>query len=71
VTVEELSRSQCHPKVVGLLETNLQEACGAVYAQSLQSAILITASLYAVCSLFFLLTWPRLKKDMVDRNPRT
>ena len=69
VGVDELARNRCHPKVIGLLETNLQEACGAVYAQSLQSAILITASLYALCSLFFLLTWPRLKKDMVDRNP--
>ena len=69
VGVDELARNQCHPKVIGLLDTNLQQACGAVYAQSLQSAILITASLYALCSLFFLLTWPRLKKDMVDRNP--
>jgi hypothetical protein len=30
VTVEELSRNQCHPKVIGLLDANLQEAvrCG-------------------------------------------
>jgi hypothetical protein len=31
--------------------------------------MVIMASLYAAGSLFFLLTWPRLDKDMVDRNP--
>jgi hypothetical protein len=31
--------------------------------------MLITASLYAACAFFFVLTWRRLDKDMVDRNP--
>jgi len=69
VTAEELARSQCHPRVIGELSEQLQNVCGAVYADSLRSAMLITASLYAACAFFFLLTWRRLDKDMVDRNP--
>ncbi len=69
VAAEELARNQCHPSVIGELSENLQNVCGAVYAQSLQSAMIIMAILYAASSLFFLLTWRRLDKDMVDRNP--
>ena len=47
---------------------NLQDVCGQVYSQSLQSAMIIMACLYAAAALFFLLTWRRLGKDMVDRN---
>ena len=54
--------------VVGELSQSLQAVCGQVYAQSLQSAMLIMALLYAACSLFFLLTWRRLAKDRVDGN---
>ena len=68
VAAEELTRNQCHPRVIGELSGNLQSVCGEVYAQSLQSAMVIMALLYVASSLFFLLTWPRLKKDMVDRN---
>ena len=68
VAAEELTRNQCHPRVIGELSGNLQSVCGEVYAQSLQSAMVIMALLYIASSLFFLLTWPRLKKDMVDRN---
>ena len=68
VAAEELARNDCHPSVVGALSDNLQNVCGAVYAQSLQSAMVIMAVLYALSSLFFLLTWRRLDKDMVDRN---
>ncbi|MFK8020487.1 MAG: spinster family MFS transporter [Pseudomonadales bacterium] len=68
VAVEELTRNQCHPRVIGELSDNLQTVCGEVYAQSLQSAMVIIASLYALSSMFFLLTWRRLGKDMVDRN---
>ncbi len=68
VTAEALSRNQCHPSVIGELSDNLQNVCGAVYSQSLQSAMVIMATLYAASSLFFLLTWRRLDKDMVDRN---
>jgi predicted MFS family arabinose efflux permease len=68
VAAEELSRNQCHPAAIGELSDNLQNVCGEVYAQSLQSAMVIVATLYAVSSLFFLLTWRRLAKDMVDRN---
>lgn len=68
VAAEELVRNQCHPRVIGELNDNLQNVCGEVYAQSLQSAMVIMATLYAASSLFFLLTWRRLDKDMVDRN---
>ena len=69
VAAEELARSQCHPRVIGELSEPLQNVCGSVYAGSLRSAMLITASLYAACAFFFLLTWGRLDKDMIDRNP--
>ena len=68
VAAEELTRNQCHPRSIGELNENLQNVCGVVYAQSLQSAMVIMAILYAASSLFFLLTWRRLDKDMVDRN---
>jgi MFS family permease len=68
IAAEELARNQCHPSVVGELSENLQNACGQIYAQSLQSAMVIMAVLYAASSLFFLLTWRRLDKDMVDRQ---
>ncbi len=66
--VEELTRNQCHPRAIGELSESLQSVCGEVYAQSLQSAMVIMALLYGASSLFFLLTWRRLDKDMVDRN---
>ena len=68
VAAEELTRNQCHPRVIEELSGNLQSVCGEVYAQSLQSAMVIMALLYIASSLFFLLTWPRLEKDMVERN---
>jgi len=54
--------------VIGELSENLRNVCGQVYAQSLQKAMVIMALLYFGSSLFFLLTWRRLGKDMVDRN---
>ena len=69
VAAEELARNQCHPRAIGELSENLQNVCGEVYSQSLQSAMVIMALLYTASSLFFLLTWRRLDKDMVDRNP--
>jgi MFS family permease len=69
VAAEELARSQCHPRVIGELSEPLQNVCGSIYAGSLRSAMLITASLYGACAFFFLLTWRRLDKDMIDRNP--
>lgn len=68
VAAEELARNQCHPRVIGELSGNLQNVCGQVYAQSLQTAMVIVALMYAASSLFFVLTWRRLGKDMVDRN---
>jgi len=68
VTAEELVRNQCHPRAIGELSEDLQNVCGSVYAQSLQSSMIIMAILYGASSLFFLLTWRRLGKDMVDRN---
>ena len=74
VAAGELARNQCHPAVVGQLNQNLQDVCGQVYAQSLQTSMVIMACLYAASALCFLLTWTRLGKDMVDRevkNPVT
>ena len=68
IAAEALTRNQCHPSVVGDLSANLQSVCGQVYAQSLQTAMVIMACLYSASALFFLLTWRRLGKDMVDRN---
>jgi len=68
VAAEELVRNDCHPRSVGGLSDQLQTICGSVYAQSLQSAMVIMAILYTASSVFFLLTWRRLDKDMVDRN---
>ncbi len=68
VAAEELGRNQCHPRVIGELSENLQAVCGQVYAQSLQDAMVVMALMYVVGSVFFLLTWRRLEKDMVDRN---
>lgn len=68
VAADELLRNQCHPSVISALSDNLQNVCGEVYSQSLQSAMVIMALLYAASSLFFLLTWRRLGRDMVDRN---
>ena len=53
---------------IGELSETLQNVCGEVYSQSLQSAMVIMALLYTASSLFFLLTWRRLDKDMVNRN---
>jgi MFS family permease len=68
VAAEELARNQCHPAAIAELSENLRNVCGQVYAQSLQKAMVIMAVLYLGSSLFFLLTWRRLDKDMVDRN---
>jgi len=64
----ELARYQCHPSAVGELSEKLQDVCGAVYAQSLQTSMVIMAVLYAASALLFLFTWRRLDKDMVDRK---
>ena len=37
--------------------------CGQVYAQSLQTSMVIMAVLYTASSLFFVMTWRRLDKD--------
>jgi len=68
VAAEELVRNQCHPRAIGELSANFQSVCGEVYAQSLQSSMVLMAIIYGVGGLFFLLTWRRLDKDMVDRN---
>ena len=69
LATDALTRNQCHPRSILELNDNLQAVCGQVYSQSLQRAMIIMASLYAVSSLFFLITWRRLDRDMVDRNP--
>ena len=69
LATDALTRNQCHPRSIEELNDNLQAICGEVYSQSLQKAMIIMASLYAASSLCFLITWRRLDKDMVDRNP--
>ncbi len=68
LAAEELTRNQCHPRAISDLSDNLQTVCGEVYADSLRIAMMIMSSLYLACGLFFLLTWRRLDKDMIDRN---
>ena len=68
VAADELARNQCHPRAVGELSAALRRVCGQVYSQSLQSAMLIMACLYGAAALGHLLSWPRLAKDMMDRN---
>jgi sugar phosphate permease len=68
VAAGELTRNQCHPRAIGALAQNLQEVCGQVYAQSLQTALVIVSVMYVASALFFVLTWRRLGKDMVDRR---
>lgn len=68
VAADELARNQCHPRVIGELAPQLQEVCGQVYAQSLQTAMIVVAVMYAVSALLFVLTWRRLDKDMVTRG---
>src|SRR5699024_9435718 len=41
VAAGELARNQCHPAVVGQLNQSLQDVCGQVYAQSLQTSMVI------------------------------
>jgi MFS family permease len=68
VAADALSRNQCHPSEIGELSANLQSVCGQVYSQSLQTAMVLMACLYAAGAVFFLLCWRRLGRDMVDRG---
>ena len=45
VSAGELARNQCHPNVIGELSENFQTVCGQVYAQSLQTSMVIMAVL--------------------------
>jgi MFS family permease len=66
---ELVKASQCHPRIIGDLASELQAVCGEVYSPALQKSMLITSAIYLGSSFFFLLTWRRLSKDMVSRNP--
>lgn len=63
----ELTRAMCHPKVIGNLDEAHRAVCGVIYAPSLQNALLITATLYVVGGIMFLLCWRTLHKDMVAK----
>ena len=52
LATDALTRNQCHPRSILELNDNLQAVCGQVYSQSLQRAMIIMASLYAVSSFF-------------------
>lgn len=68
VAAGELTKAvQCHPRQIGQLPEALREVCGVAYAPSLQISMMVVAAIYLLSSIFFLLTWRRLGKDMVAK----
>jgi MFS family permease len=63
----ELTRQACEGAARAALAPAQQEVCAAAHPQSLQRAMLITATLYAAAGLFFLITTRWLKRDMVAK----
>lgn len=62
-----LTRAACEGAARTGLETGLAEVCAVAHPQSLQRAMLVTAALYAVSGVLFLLTARTLNSDMVAR----
>jgi MFS family permease len=62
-----LTRSACEGAARAAGPAALEAVCAAAHPQSLQRALLVTASLYAVGGGFFLLTCRWLKRDLVAR----
>ena len=64
---EGLTRSACESAARADLAPALQAVCGVAHPESLQKALLVTASFYALSGAFFLLTCRWLRKDLVAR----
>jgi len=62
-----LTRAACEGAARSALATNLQAVCDAAHPESLQLSLLLTACLYAVGGLCFLVTCRWLKADLVAR----
>lgn len=62
-----LTRSACEGAARAALSPALETVCAAAHPQSLQTALLITASLYAVGGGLFLLTCRWLRNDLVAK----
>lgn len=63
----ELPRQACEGAARAALAKAQQDVCAIAHPQSLQRSMLITAALYAVAGLFFLITTRWLKRDMVAK----
>lgn len=62
-----LTRAACEGAAAALLPRTDLAACRLAHPQSLERSLLITASLYAVSGMFFLLTCRSLRRDMVAK----
>lgn len=63
----DLARSACEGAARAALEPSLETVCAAAHPQSLQRALLITASLYVLGGAFFLLTCRWLRNDLIAK----
>jgi Arabinose efflux permease len=62
-----LTRAACESAARATLAPGLQDVCAVAHPQSLQRAMLVTAALYSVSGVLFLLTARTLKSDLVAR----
>jgi MFS family permease len=63
----DLTRAACEGAARASLPAKLEQVCAAAHPQSLQQSLLVTASLYGLSGLFFLLTCRWLKQDLVAK----
>lgn len=63
----ELTRAACEGAARANLSAKLEAVCATAHPQSLQQSLLVTASLYALSGVFFLLTCRWLKQDLVAK----
>ena len=63
----DLTRAACEGAARPNLPAKLEAVCATAHPQSLQQSLLVTASLYALSGLFFLLTCRWLKQDLVAK----
>jgi len=63
----DLTRAACEGAARVALEPALAQVCAVAHPQSLQRAMLVTASIYAVSGVLFLLTARTLKADLVAK----
>jgi len=63
----ELARASCKGEALAALGTSQQAFCNTADAEALQTSLIITAALYALPGLFFLMTMKTLQKDLVAK----